>query len=115
MKPSVTAAATLCLLAVVAQPASAAWTTSGQGSVGARAGQLVAPAPTCTGTTVRWPAAGGPATYSVYFANGANYPSAPSVVTGDTTAQAPGKVNVLVKAVVGSWSVQAESTGKICS
>lgn len=115
MKPSVTAAAALCLLAVAAQPASAAWSTSSQGSVGGKAGQLVAPAPTCTGTTVRWPAAGGPATYSVYFANGANYPNTPSVVTGDTTAQAPGRVNVLIKAVVGSWFVQAESAGKICS
>lgn len=114
MRAVIVGAAVLCLLA--ASPASAAWTTSRQGNAPAKAGQLVPIGPvTCTGTTVRWTAAGGPVTYSVYFATGNNYPNTPDVVTTGTTATAPGKVNVLVKAVVGSWSVQAESAGKICS
>ncbi|MEU0883469.1 hypothetical protein ABZ345_33090 [Lentzea sp. NPDC005914] len=115
MRAVIVGTAVLCLIA--AQPASAAWTTSRQGNAPAKAGQLGAVTPiTCTGTTVRWTAAGGPVTYSVYFANGNNnYPPNPDVVTAGTTATAPGKVNVLVKAVVGSWSVQAESAGKICN
>ncbi|MDT7785903.1 MAG: hypothetical protein QOF58_4322 [Pseudonocardiales bacterium] len=115
MRAVIAGAAVLCL--VVAPAAHAAWQTSAPGTAKAKAGQLVALTPiTCTGTTVRWTAVGGPATYSVYFANGNNnYPATPDVVTGNTSATAPGKVNVLIKAAVGSWPVQAESAGKICN
>ena len=114
MRDVIAGAAVLCLVAAPA--AQAAWQTSAPGTGKAKAGQLVALTPiTCTGTTVRWTAVGGPATYSVYFANGNNYPATPDVVTGNTSATAPGKVNVLIKAAVGTWSTQAESAGKICS
>ena len=113
MRTVIAGAAVLCLLA--AQPASAAWTTGGQGVAGTKAGRLAAPTPTCANRTVQWPAVGGSATYAVHFANGNTYQPTPDVVTSGTTAQAPGRVNVLVKAVVGSWSISAESAGKICS
>lgn len=111
MRLVVVGAVALCL--VVAQPASAAWQTSRQGTASAKAGQLASPAPiTCTGRTVGWQPAGGPVQYRVWFNGGKN----PDVVTSGTATTAPGSgsVSVRVEAFIGTWAVEAGTPDKIC-
>jgi len=106
MRTAIAAGAVLCLLA--AQPASAAWTTSGQGSAGARAGTLQPVVVTScvrgATTLVNWNALPGATSYTVSWQQG-NGDFNKSGTTSLLTYGVPGPVDrVRVQAVAGSWT-----------
>lgn len=111
MKPPVVAAAALCLLALAAQPASAAWETSKNGVATAKAGTLAdVTSVVCTANgAISWAAVTGASGYDVWWStnNGANNFNGPFRVTAGTSykVETTGMTRVRVQAVAGTnWS-----------
>ncbi|HEX7309445.1 hypothetical protein [Lentzea sp.] len=107
MRGVIAGAAVLCLLA--AQPAVAAWTTSGQGSAGAKGGTLqpvvITSCAKGTGnsTSVTWNALQGATSYTVSWQQG-NGDFNKSASTTSTAYSVPLSIDrVRVQASVGTW------------
>lgn len=110
MKPPVVAAAALCLLALVAQPASAAWETSKNGVATAKAGTVqplvITSCVKGSTTVVKWEAVPGATMYTVLWqqGNGSNADFKNSATTSSLTYGVTAPIDrVRVQATVGSW------------
>jgi hypothetical protein len=111
MRAVIAGAAVLCLLA--AQPASAAWQTSTNGSARAKAGTVVPlTISSCVkagqnSTSVSWQSVPGATMYTVLWqqGNGANASWTNSDTTSALTYSVPESIGrVRVQATVGSWT-----------
>ncbi|MGW6448638.1 hypothetical protein [Lentzea sp. NPDC055074] len=119
MRTVIAGAAVLCLLA--AQPASAAWTTGGQGSAGARAATVTAPSGiVCTKSSgaVTWQAVPGVPAYDLVWSdksNGEGNFSGPLRVSSTSHTITGGTVlRVKVRSVAGNWT-SVQSPEQFCS
>ncbi|MFD9704154.1 hypothetical protein [Lentzea sp. NPDC059081] len=119
MRTVIAGAAVLCLLA--AQPASAAWTTSGQGSAGAKAAAVTVPTGlACSRSTgaVTWQAVQGATGYDVWWSDkdnngGGNFTGPIRVTSPSYTVTNGTPLRAKVRSVAGTWQ-SAQSPDANC-